>query len=116
MNANKQNMTVNLDDANLPTHGAVWEAMLEHVLNNASNTELLESCDGEWIKDYVKDNWDIEDVYDEDEIAEYTHKMTGYATESISRLKLKVCSLREQRDKLKMQIDTLKAELAQMKE
>jgi hypothetical protein len=60
-------MTINMDDANLPTEGPAWEAMLVHVLENAPSEILYEAVDGEW----VKDNFDISDIYDDEEIMEY---------------------------------------------
>jgi hypothetical protein len=60
-------MTINMDDANLPIEGPAWEAMLEHVLANAGSGDLYEAIDAEW----VKFNFDISDIYDDDEIVEY---------------------------------------------
>jgi hypothetical protein len=63
-------MTINMDDANLPTEGPAWEAMLEHVLANAGSGDLYEAIDAEW----VKFNFDISDIYDDDEIVEYVQE------------------------------------------
>jgi hypothetical protein len=63
-------MTINLDDANLPIEGPAWEAMLEHVLANAGSGDLYEAIDAEW----VKFNFDISDIYDDDEIVEYVQE------------------------------------------
>jgi hypothetical protein len=63
-------MTINMDDANLPTEGPAWEAMLEHVLANASSGDLYEAIDAEW----VKFNFDIGTIYDDDEIVDYVQE------------------------------------------
>jgi len=59
-------MTINMDDANLPTEGPAWEAMLEHVLSSVDSEVLYADVDPEW----VKSNFDISDIYDEEEIIE----------------------------------------------
>lgn len=59
-------MTINMDDANLPTEGPAWEAMLEHVLANASSEVLYADVDPEW----VQSNYSVSDIYDEEEIIE----------------------------------------------
>jgi predicted HicB family RNase H-like nuclease len=63
-------MTINMDDANLPTEGPAWEAMLEHVLANASSEVLYADVDPEW----VQSNFDIGDIYDNDEIVDYVQE------------------------------------------
>lgn len=59
-------MTINMDDANLPTEGPAWEAMLEHVLANASSEVLYADMDPEW----VQSNYSVGDIYDDEEIIE----------------------------------------------
>jgi hypothetical protein len=70
----KNTMIINLDDANLPTFGPAWEAMLEHVHNNASNEELLEGVDEDWMKDRVLECYDISDLFEDEEILEYVRE------------------------------------------
>ena len=52
-------MIFNLEDANLPTEGGAWDAMLEHVRQHASYDEIF--ADGKP---------EIHDLFDDDDIVE----------------------------------------------
>jgi hypothetical protein len=130
-------MTINMDDANLPTEGPAWEAMLEHVLTNASSGDLYEAIDAEW----VKFNFDIGSIYDNDEIVDYVQEadipigeiyndeeVVAYAKEvvvgavmtlqEIHDMKIEeyLKGTRDEREANANEVRTLKKEIAEMRE
>jgi hypothetical protein len=67
---------LNIDDANLPTTGKVWDAMVEHVLRNLSDADLKERSgitvdmfDDEEIREHIQDSGiPVDAIYDEDDL------------------------------------------------
>jgi hypothetical protein len=80
-------MTINLDDANLPTTGTAWDAMLKHVMANCDVDDIIEEiknresipladlldadCGDDAVVEYVHDaGIPIDAIWDEDELRE----------------------------------------------
>jgi hypothetical protein len=81
-------MTINLDDANLPTTGTAWDAMLKHVMANCDVDDIIEEiknrgnsipladlldadCGDDAVVEYIHDaGITIDAIWDEDELRE----------------------------------------------
>jgi hypothetical protein len=78
-------MTINLDDANLPTTGKAWDAMLKHVMANCDVDDIIEEiknresipladlldadCGDDAVVEYVHDaGIPVDAIWDEDEL------------------------------------------------